>query len=398
MKKFILFLLAICLFVFPPLVQAQTLTFETRSVSTGKETVVEVDEVIDRDYFITGETVKFFGTINGDLYAAGGQVIIDGVVNGDLLVAGGQVTIDGKISQDVRAAGGQISINADIGRNLTVAGGSVDVTSSANIFGSLVGAGGNLSLSAPVAGHVNLGVGNLTLASIIGGDVVAGLGTATLTPKAQIAGDFEYWSEEDISMSTGATVAGKLLRKETKIGGLEKEEFEVAKTEFIKGAKKFSGVMKVVGFLATLLVGLLFVTLFPKYSQEAVNTLNKKSLLSLGVGFLTLFFAPLIFLLVFITVIGIPLALILLGLWLIDLYLAKVIVSFWIGSFVLQKLDKKKTSPAVAYILGLLIFSVLASLPFVKPFFVIFSLVFGLGALLLTCKATYSAARKKSIV
>lgn len=374
---------------------------EEKDAEAVKEVVLEADEVVDKDYFAGGEVVRIFGIVNGDAYVAGGQVTFDGVVNGDLLVAGGQVNISGEVTQDVRVVGGQVIINADIGRNLTVVGGNVDIAESAKIAGSIAVGAGNLNLNAPVGGDVNAGVGNLVISSEVAGDVTAGASKVSLNPKAVIGGDFEYWSEEEANIATGAVVTGEVTKMDPKTTFKEfefdEEKLEESKKAIAVAKKGIGGVFKAVSFVSALIVGLLLVTFYPKYSQEVVSTLSKRPLASLGVGLVAVFITPFAILLLLVTVIGMPLAFILFAGYLIYFYLAKIAVALWLGKAATGLINKKMRLGWM-FVLGLVILYVFRLIPVISVLVWILTLLFGLGAMLLACKVTYDLARKKEVV
>ncbi len=95
MKNWLIVFFSFTFFLTSKSVYAQE--FESNSSRMGSNVVVGSDEVVDRNFFASGQNVTISGTINGDLYATGGTIIIDGVVNGDVLVAGGVVRITGKV-------------------------------------------------------------------------------------------------------------------------------------------------------------------------------------------------------------------------------------------------------------------------------------------------------------
>ena len=394
MKKSILYLLTLLLLVALP-TSAYAKEIRTKSTISGDTVIIEKDEVIDRDFFVGGETLKVFGTINGDLYAAGGTVIIDGAINGDLLVVGGTVTVSGLVTQNVRAAGGQISIDGEIGRNLTVAGGNIDIGSKAKLDGSVVIAGGNVNIDAPIAGNLNAGAGNLILSNSVGGDVEAGLGTATLTKNAQVDGDFIYWSEEDVSIAEGASISGVVTRNDP--NGWSEKDVEATKQQVGQLRNIFGGTARVYSIITTLITGLILLRLFPKFSLKVTDTLSKRTWASLGWGLLTLVGFPVVFVIGLLTIVGAPIALILLAFYLIYIYVSKMFILLWAGNYLSSKIDRKM-SVYGAFILGLVAYTVVGLVPFVGGFVRLFTLLFGLGALVLTCRKTYNEALKKGLV
>jgi hypothetical protein len=394
MRKVFFFTLVLFLFTLVP-TSSYAKEVRTKSTLSGDTVVIEKNEVIDRDFFAGGETLKVFGTINGDLYAAGGTVIVDGAINGDLLVAGGTIQISGLITDDVRAVGGQIDIDGEVGKNITAVGGNIDVGSSAKINGSVVAAGGNVNIDAPITGNLNAAVGNLILSSAIGRDVEAGLGTATLTKTAQIGGDFNYWSEEDATISEGASISGAITRNDPK--RWTEKDVETAKKQAGQLRNIFGGTARVYSIITTLITGLLLLRLFPKFSWNVVETLSQRTWASLGWGFLTLVGFPVLFVVGLLTIVGIPIALILLAFYLIYIYISKMFILLWAGNYLSSKIDRKMGVYGT-FILGLAAYSVIGLIPVVGGFMRLLTLLFGLGALVLSCRKTYQESLKKGVL
>lgn len=128
-----------------------------------KSVILQRNQVVNNDYFASGDTVTISGTVNGDAYIAGGTVIVDGVIDGDLLVAGGIVIISGTVTNDVRAVGGDITVGGKVGRNVTIVGGSALITDTAQINGSLVASVARHTLSSREAAPKVAGDKNLSL-------------------------------------------------------------------------------------------------------------------------------------------------------------------------------------------------------------------------------------------
>ncbi|OGY25715.1 MAG: hypothetical protein A2134_02610 [Candidatus Woykebacteria bacterium RBG_16_39_9b] len=385
MKKLLVALPILALLILVPSASANDKDNHKTKVVT-----LPVGEVVNKDYFAFGDIVEVSGTVNGDVYAFGGQVLVDGKVNGDLIAAGGMVNISGDVSQDLRVGGGQITISGQIGRNVTVGGGNVEFTNDATVRGSILAGAGNVTLASPVGTNVKIGAGNLTISNKIDGDVEAGVGDLRLTSKAKVAGNLTYWSDQQASIDEHALVSGEITKKSAP---------NIAKPSargIFGGFAAFKIISTAIGLVSTFVLGLILIRFFPKFSSAAVNTLNKRPLASLGIGFLTLVATPIIFVLLLITVIGVPIALILLAFYLISLYLARLFVMFWVGAAISARTGRKLHQVWV-FIIGLILYYVVTLIPVVGGITTFLVVTFGLGAFLITKRDTYLATRKSSL-
>ena len=388
MKKFLVLLTSLLLLFLAPAASANN---NDKKDLENKNVVLPAGEVVNKDYFATGNTVEISGTVNGDVYAFGGQVLVDGKVNGDLIAAGGMVNVSGDISQDARVGGGQVTISGKIGRNLTVGGGNVDITSSATIAGGVVAGGGNISLAAPVGKDVKIGAGNLTVSNLIAGDLDAAVGVMRLTSKAQVGGNLTYWSNQKASIDKNAKISGKLTQKKPS---------EVAKPAPKKALGIITGIdlfTKIVSLVSTLVLGLLLIAFFPRYNRAVVYTLRRRPWVSLGIGFLALILTPIIFGLLLVTIVGMPIAFILLALYLISLYLVRIFIIFWAGTTIFERTGRK-LHEVWALIVGLVVYYIITLIPIIGGLVTFFVILFGLGAAILTKKEFYSAAKKKELL
>jgi cytoskeletal protein CcmA (bactofilin family) len=342
--------------------------------------------VIDGDYFAFGPLAEISGTVNGDVYAFAGQVLIDGQVNGDVLAAGGRIRISGTVAQDVRAAGGHVLITGSIGRNLTVAAGNVELASSANVRRGLVAAAGSVDLSAPVGGDSKIAAGSLIISNKIEGDVDAAVGTLRITSRAAIEGDVNYWSDREASVSEGARIRGKISRR------VPPQKPEPWRALFAAWA-----LLVAVSFFSTLILGLLSLRFLPGFHASTVAILKERPWVSLGIGFVAAIVIPVVCALLFATVVAVPIALILTAAFFILLYWARIFAISRIGEAILGRF---RAAPGrfSSFLLGLIVYYLLAIIPVVGWFVVVLVVLFGLGAELRARKQFYVGARSQEML
>lgn len=353
--------------------------------SVEKNVVLSGDEVVNSDYFAAGSSVTLSGLVKGDAYVAGGVINFDGTVDGDLIAAGGEVNIRGTILDDLRLSGGQIIISGEILGNLTVAGGSVTLTDSAKVGGSLVSAGGNINIFAPIGSDVTIGAGKLTIGNAVGGSVKAGAGEISLASNARIEGDLTYYSKNKAQIQKGAEIKGTVSHKIP----------DDVRPERMFGA----GILLYLIFevLSVLIVGLLVIKFYPNFINNTVEIIQKSSLTSLGVGLLGMITIPVAFIILMVTIIGIPLGIIILLSFFIYIYLSKIFVSIFLGrSF--SKLLGGVPRDGWALLIGIIIFVLLTSIPFIGGLLYMLSIFLGLGALLIIKKKLYTKLKSEKVV
>lgn len=404
MKKIGIVLSILILVIFAPVVFAQTDSPENTTNPSLRERFVTLisSAVEDADYFGTGETVIVSGTARSDAYLAGGQIIIDGTVDNDLLAAGGSITLNGTVGQDVRAAGGNLLISGTVGNNLTVAGGNIEITSDADIGNNLVITGGNVTIAAPIKGNITAAAGNITLANTVDGNVDVKVGQLTLAPKASIKGDLTYESPEAALISPEATVSGTITQQLPP--AMEKmESLDVAgfKAQVMSRLQEFwqrlTSIVFLFSFLNALVVGFLLVNFFPNFSYQAILTIEDRPWRSLLIGIIALIVTPLVLILSAVLLVGLSLAAVLAATFAIYLYIAKIIFSYWLGARFIQGLQRM-AGPGVTLFVGMGIFYLLSVITYVGPVVRILSVLFGMGALLITIRDVYLRSRVKKLL
>lgn len=343
----------------------------------SEKVVLEENEVVNQDFFIAGEDVNIKGTVNGDLYAAGGSVIVDGIVNGDVLATGGDIEINGKVNGNTRVAGGNIKVKGSLSKNLTAGAGNIEIEKEATIGGSLVFGAGNVQVDGPVAGNIVAGVGNLVINNNITGSVYAGVGQLQINDQAKIMGNITYWSDEEYVIEDGAVVVGQI-----------NHQFPSENKSKENNMRSFGTGFRVFSLLSMVVIGLLMLRFFPGLLETGAGFIDQKPWQSLGFGFLKLILEPIAAIILMITIIGLPIGIFLMFAYIIELYFASYIVAYYIGRLIWNKFNKTE-SRYWSFVLGALIFVLITSVPMVAGIVRFFSILFGLGAILLVKYSWY---------
>jgi len=336
---------------------------------------VSQEETIEGNYYAGGDIIEISGTINGDAYVAGGQVIVNGVINGDLIAAGGSINVSGEIADDARLAGGNLVVSGSVGDDLSVAGGDINISDTATIGGALQSAGGNIML-----------------AGAVGAELKAAGGMINLSSTAKVGGDFEYWSEEEANVSSGATVNGNTSRQQGGWSHNLPTEENIGRVFDAIGA-----FFSLTGIITTLVLGLLVIKLAPNYTARAISVVENQTLRSFLFGILALVVLPILFFVLLITLVGVPLAFITLFIGLLYLTFGKIYVLTAVGQRVLGY-RQKNPSQLIGFLLGMLLYSLIMIIPVIDVLVKFLVLTVGMGAALIKEAATYRLAKKEKVV
>lgn len=346
----------------------------------NKVVTLAKSQTINNDYFASGDTVEIAGQVNGDVYVAGGQITIDGRVAGDVLTAGGTITINGEVDGNVRSGGGQITINGQVAKNVTAGGGTIELAKGATIGGNIVAGGGNIQLAGETKGNAKLGGGTVSVTGPVGGNVEAGVGQLSIGSQAKIGGHLTYWSNQDATISSGASIGGPTVHNLPP----KHEGSRLGRIGFWSHFYWF-GMM--------LLLGGVVLLVLPNFTREVVATIEKRPLASIGIGLLGLIVTPIAIVLLAVTVIGIPLAVVVAVLYGLTMLFSLTWVVLVIGDW-LAKALKFPNSAYIVLLVGALAYLLISLVPFLGSLVGGIGFLAGFGGLWIAKKELYGRLRK----
>ena len=404
--------------------------FDGRS---GENIVIQSDEVIDDDLYVTAGTFVLDGTVNGDLIAVGQTITINGTVDGDVMAAGQTILVHGRVTGAIRMAGSVLLLDeqASIGGDMIAAGYSLESRAGSQIGQDLVFAGGQILLAGDVARNVQASTSAFDLRGAVGGDVDAQVGEAnagyagpppalfmpqspvsvptvdpglTIAQSAKIEGNLAYTQSRELALPAGA-VAGKVTRSQPATN-------TAAAPQETTGQRILNwGLNALRASITLILIGLLLVWLFPLFVQGWSRKLQSTPWTSLGWGiaaYVTFFLVLLLTIAVIVlggllfgvltlggiagTIISVgvlSLLALILGFILVTSFVAKIVFGQALGRWLLARVDSPLAEhrfwPLVIGVLLTVVVSALFRFPLIPGFlggllnFVV--ILFGLGAL-----------------
>lgn len=274
-------------------------------------------------------TVESGETVDGDVVAFGGPVAVErgGVVEGDLVALGGPVTIAGRVDGDVVSWGGP-----------------VDLAETAVVVGDVVTAGGPLRRSS---------------GAVVEGDVVEGI-------RFEDFGDLRF---QFPGIPTAPPIPGVPVQMGN--GG---------------GFFGFFLNLLGIGFKAAGLavIALLVLIFLPEHTHRVKQMSIDQPVASIGVGILTMVVAALVLGVLVITICGIPVALVLgLALVMAGLF-GWIAVGLLVGERLIAALNTGRPLPLIAGAVGVLIITLLSSVPCLGWLIGFLGGSWGLGAVVLS--------------
>ena len=317
-----------------------------------------LDGEIDATAFLAGANPVNSADVKGILFEAGNTVSAGGSSE-YAFVAGNVVTVSGSILRDAFVGGKSVSFTGDCARDLLAAAETLDIRGT---VGRDLAAGGKI----------------VVISGKVGGDVYLSAEQITVTDGAEIGGTLRYNSNAKIS-APDEVLARAAAYEDKQAGGDEiaQVQSQPKSPSILSRVKSF-----LFRFAGLLLIAYLLLWLTPlwekldaDYTGKSFGTYAKTG----GIGFAVLAGLPLAAIILMITVVGLRAAFVLLMLYTAVLIAAPVCLGFFLGVLLWRKALKKARNYWAELALGLLLWSVLAVIPYVSAVLKLVSIVLGLG-------------------
>lgn len=362
------------------------------TLRSGDALEIAENEVIDDDLILFAQSIDIKGKVNGDVCAFAQEVKVSGEIEGSIFSGAATIDIDAKSVKTIWAMGGNITISGLIDRNVLLFGGSLLIDDNARISKDLIAYGGKFNVEGDISGEIKGGVGKFVMSGK-SGNININAGETKIKSGAQISGDLVLESAEEPVIEEGVVITG-----ETKLEKPE-EKGEGILFAFAPMLAFFIAFMKIVMFIAKIIVGVILIALFKKFVRKVMDTFISKPWLSLGWGFLGFIVIPVAVMILFAVLIGFPIAVFGTYVYTILIYLSSIFVAFVVGEKIIQLFKKEgEISLYVSFIIGIIVLFVLGLIPVLGFIINILVLLFGMGMLLLGSWNLLKEMREKKLI
>lgn len=376
------------LFIFPASVQARKLIY-AQSIETG--------QVVNNDVFLSGQQPALDGIVNGDVFIVGSEVAITGEVNGSVFILSETFRLSGKISGNLFVAAVDMSQTSEsqIDRNLYALTLSLITEPESNIGRDMKTVAMSARLQGEITGNTIAIIGPWEIfkifrdffnQNIIGFNLNQSTVTQLNSGNAQVRSGMPYLASIRMQPSEEPSILDEYVLPTLK------------------------------SLLYFVVVGGLVLLVFPTQFKGWAEKIQKEPLASVGHGILVLINGYLIPIIGLSLIIGLLLGLIFASLpsigWIIFwlgmgilitlftvfqiavTYISKAIVAYLLGYLILSKLVPGIVKYSILpLLLGLVIYVLLASIPYLGFVIGLATTLFGLGAIWLGRKAFFKPAQ-----
>lgn len=319
------------------------------NLRTGVSPSVGANQVVDNTLWIAGQTVDVAGSVNGDVFCAGQDVVISGHVSGDVICAAQTITISGRVDGNIRVAASTVTVTGSATGNATIAAQSFTQTAGSSIGGDVSIAGANLNLNGTIGRDALLAGSTIQIDGSIGRNVKAETPNLSLASSANIAGNLNYTSQNDLSRAAGARVAGTTTRTEP----TNPQRNTFADMFWAKvGFDLFA-------LVALLFMGIILILIAPRMFNSVTTIKSSDIWKPLLVGLVAMIVVPVLVIISMSTIIGLPLGFLIMFAWIIVWMIAIIVAGYWLGRVMMPK----QRNVILLMLVGVVVLAVIMSIP-----------------------------------
>ena len=337
-----------------------------RKFRSSQDIVIAAADTVPHDLYLSAETVRVDGRIDGDLFVMAREVTVNGTVTGALFALTGDVTVTGTVEGTVRALSGRVTIGGQVRKDVLAVTQDLDVAESGRVGGDLIYTAADVDVRGTVAGGR---LGNNRELAPAGGEPVV---------------------REYAGVGTAGTGAGQ---PQTEDGGDGNGGGEAVGRFFLR-------------FISLMLIGAVLLWLASPTAWRAAMLGRELPLRSLGMGALTLLAVLAVVIAFFVAVADLFLSrggmgfhivvalwtfsalvggsILMFALFVLVMSVAHVVTSLTAGRFLLGWARPGMSRPFLALLVGAFIVSLLTALPIIGGLLSVLTVMFGLGALVLS--------------
>ena len=332
--------------------------------------VVGEDAVVADEQWVVAGIATTEGTFKNDLFLISGNPLnLSGRFEGNVWSAASmEANFSGESLRNVRLTGKSVVINGTVDGNVMALAETIIVGTNAVIRGNVRLIGTSVIQEGAIEGNVNLSSARIvTLGGSIGGDVRVVAPDILFSQDARIGGDINYMANKEIIPDEGV-VGGTLHRMESK-------------AEPLFSAGRLTS--KAMWFLAAMLAGIPFITLFPMTTAMASHLVKNSPWKCLFIGFLASGALPVFGIMCISSIVGVPLGVLILASWGVLVYVSRIIMGLAIGTLILRKTGTSIGRVLLAMAIGLGLIYLSSLVPAIGVPVQIMVLWLGMGSLII---------------
>jgi len=262
-------------------------------------------------------------------------------------------------------------VNGCISNSAMLFGNTIQLAKNSQLKADTWLIGENLIAEGQVHGNLTMTGNKVTLSGIFAQNVSITAQDIIVLPDTEIRGNLIYRCPSELVLDSKVILNGDLTRK-----AIPQKQLTYMGTDIF---------LQLILFFGALLVGTIFMALFPEFTRQSAFKVRKSMWTCLFAGFITFFLLPMIAFFAILSIVGIPFAVILTLMFIILIYMSKIIVAIMVGSLIFQHTERQSFKILFFSLLtGLILVYIGVGAGIVGLAIWFFVTIAGLGALLLT--------------
>lgn len=348
---------------------------------SGSVVNVRDAEILD-DVLTWGGDISYEGRVLGDVISAGKTITLgdSATVDNSFMAFGQKVDVNGNVINSARVFAQDFTLRGHVERNVMAFAQNILIDTRAWVEKDVSFGCAQLIVRGRVGGNLSGGASSVTISGQIDGDAKIEAEKIVVLQGAIIGGRLRYTSKDEPKIEDGAQI----------LGGVERIPQEEKKDD--EGYSLGSFVWDAWWYLSGLALGAVLLALFRPFMLEVASSATDSTLRTLGLGVLFLVCLPIAAIAVTLTIIGIPIAVLLGLLWIVLIGISDILVGLALGNWLISR-DRSAPvqRPYLGMSLGLLITTILTSIPIVGWLFGLIIAILAMGAFFIAAHKYRSA-------
>lgn len=353
---------------------------------SDKRIVISPADTLDDDLYAFGQDGIISGQVTHDVISFVQRQNINGVIGGTLISGSFDAIIRGEIKNSALIFAFKLYIDGIINNNLTAYAYEIEISPGSRIGKDVTLKASEISIAGNIERNLILEADEVVIAGRVGGNIKITANKITVTSPAEIIGDIDYRSPNEILIDDNVSVGGEIYWKDT-------SKTEVTRDDGIDWG------FRIYVMLAFLLSGLIIIPVFNKHTRTSAMQIVEKPLVTLGIGFISFCVAPIAMVILFVTLVGIPASFMLALIFAIVFYVGKVYVAIALGWMTIRAFRKgARPRQGWSLLLGLFILMFIFAIPVAGVILYFAAVFFGFGAFILgvnQCRIDMGNGRSK---
>jgi len=342
-------------------------------IAGDNEQAVTINAPLGDDTYVGASTAIVNSGIDGDLIIGANDAQINSQVEGDLWAGANSIVINNRIVGDARIGAGKVVINSTVDDDVIVGTADLTIGEKGVIKGDLIAGSAHVVVNGKILGNAKIAGGEVTLNSVIGGNVEIKTDNKVLImPGTKIGGELSYWAPQENP---------DFIKYAKKVVYHSK-----AKRSSVPMMDAFMWMIPAVGIgfllwklICLALLGAVIIWLMPKLLSRVIVLIKHNYWTAFWQGLVFTIGVPVLMFVLAVTIIGAPLSILLglaYGLMMIFGYVSAVTL---VGSWLIKKADKTWTRQLLAFVVGAIVYAIIAVIPVIGCLVVFVLMMMGIG-------------------